>query len=99
MGADFGTHQRLNSSALVHASNTRRAGPLTVRVTTNPRSDFRSTVARFFMGVASLTPVASIDTLLPFQLLDDVVQRVEACVPKLAIQLHPDRLILEPARA
>src|SRR5438477_7874344 len=24
---DFGTHHRLNSSGLVHASNTRRAGP------------------------------------------------------------------------
>src|SRR5678816_1288619 len=48
---DFGTHHRLNSSGLVHASNTRRAGPLMVRVTTSSRSDFRSTVVRFFMGV------------------------------------------------
>ena len=32
----------LNSSGLVHASNTRRAGPLKVRVTTSSRSNFRS---------------------------------------------------------
>src|SRR5215831_3556740 len=28
MPIDFGTHHRLNNSALVHASNTMRAGPL-----------------------------------------------------------------------
>src|SRR6478609_6395786 len=63
---DFGTHHRLNSSGLVHASNTMRAGPLTVRVTTSSRSDFRSTVVRFFMGVGSLPLVAFIKLLLPF---------------------------------
>src|SRR5688572_31705929 len=73
---DFGTHHRLNSSGLVHASHTRRAGPLTVRVTTSSRSDFRSTVVRFFMGVASLPLLASIDFLLPFQILDNLVQFV-----------------------
>src|SRR6476646_4098514 len=31
---DFGSHHRLNRSGLVHASNTRRAGTLKVRVTT-----------------------------------------------------------------
>src|SRR6266545_3036081 len=41
---DFGTHHRLNSSGLVHASNTMRAGPLKRRVTTSSRSDFRSTL-------------------------------------------------------
>ena len=46
MPNDFGTHQRLNSSGLVHASNTMRAGALKVRVTTSSRSDFRSTVVR-----------------------------------------------------
>src|ERR1043165_9197340 len=64
---DFGTHHRLNSSGLVHASNTRRAGPLKVRVTTSSRSDFRSTVVRFFMRASSLSLLASIDFLLPFQ--------------------------------
>src|ERR1700674_4495332 len=52
---DFGAHHRLSSSGLVHASNTMRAGPLKVRVTTSSRSDFRSTVVRFFMGVGSLS--------------------------------------------
>src|SRR5262245_28028800 len=85
---DFGTHHRLNSSGLVHASNTMRAGPLKVRVTTSSRSDFRSTVVRFFMGVGSLS-LASIDLLLPFQFLNDLVQRVEACVPELAVPLDP----------
>src|SRR5687768_5882490 len=74
---DFGTHHRLNSSGLVHASNTRRAGPFMVRVTTSSRSDFRSTVVRFFMGATSLSLLASIDLLLAFQFLYDLVQLVE----------------------
>src|SRR5215203_614285 len=61
---DFGTHHCWNSSGLVHASNTMRAGPLTVRVTTSSRSDFRSAVVGFFMGVGSLSLFASIDLLL-----------------------------------
>src|ERR671912_1484030 len=61
---DFGTHHCLNSSGLVHASNTRRAGPLKVRMTTSSRSDFRSTVVRFFIGVGSLSLPSSIDFLL-----------------------------------
>src|SRR5262245_46946890 len=79
---DFGTHQRLNSSGLVHASNMMRAGALKVRVTTSSRSDFRSTVVRFFVRVGSLSLFASIDLLLPFQFLDNLVQLVEACVPE-----------------
>src|SRR6185369_17044712 len=51
---DFGTHHCLNRSGLVHASNTRRAGALKVRVTTSSRSDFRSTVVEFFIGSAHL---------------------------------------------
>src|SRR5207344_170204 len=96
---DFGTHHCLNSSGLVHASNTRRAGPLKVRVTTSSRSDFRSTVVRFFIGATSLSLLVSIDLLLPFQFLDDLVQFVEACVPELAIPLDPCRLFLQSARA
>src|ERR1700761_4488515 len=80
---DFGAHHRLSSSGLVHASNTMRAGPLKVRVTTSSRSDFRSTVVRFSMGIASLPLPASIDPLLPFQFLDNSIQLVEACVPEL----------------
>src|SRR5499425_2603637 len=99
MPIDFGTHHCLNSSGLVHASNTMRAGPLKVRVTTTSRSDFRSTVVRLFIGVASLSLLASIDLLLPFQFLDNLVQLVEACVPEPAIPLDPGRLFLQSARA
>src|SRR5580700_5614597 len=96
---DFGAHHRLNSSGLVHASNTMRAGPSKVRVTTSSRSDFRSTVVRFFIGVCSLSLLASIDLLLPFQFLNNLVQLVEACVPELAVPLDPCRLFLESAQA
>ena len=37
MPIDFGAHHRLNSSGVVHASNTMRAGPLKVRVYAYPR--------------------------------------------------------------
>src|SRR3954451_18818170 len=47
---DLGTHHRLNSSGLVHASNTMRAGPLNVRVVTSSRSDVRSTVVPVLHG-------------------------------------------------
>src|SRR5512132_3874751 len=99
MPIDLGTHHCLNSSGLVHASNTMRAGALNVRVTTSSRSDFRSTVVRFFIGVASLSLLASIDLLLSFQFLDNLVQLVEACVPELAVPLEPCRLFLQSARA
>src|SRR4029450_8189212 len=92
---DFGTHHRLNSWGLVQASNTMRAGPLKVRVTTSSRSNFRSTVVRLFIGVGSLSLFASIDLLLPFQFLDNLVQLVEACVPELTVPLDPCRLFLE----
>src|SRR5579862_3532131 len=95
---DFGTHHCLNSSGLVHASHTMRAGPSKVRVTTSSRSDFRSTVARFLKGVGSLALLASIDLLLPFQFRDDLVQLVEACVPEPAVPLDPRRLFLQSAR-
>src|SRR5215211_7326789 len=98
MPIDFGTHHCLNSSGVVHASNTMRAGALNVRVTTSSRSDVRSTVVRFFIGVASLSLLASIDLLLPFQFLNNLVQLVEACVPELPIPLDPGRLFLQAAR-
>src|SRR6187200_2399733 len=87
MSIDFGTHHCLNSSGLVHASNTMRAGPLKVRVTTTSRSDFRSTVVRLFIGLDSLSFLSSTEFLLPFQFLDNFVQLVEACVPKPAVAL------------
>src|SRR4029453_9289583 len=99
MPIDFGTHHCLNSSGVVHASNTMRGGALKVRVTTSSRSDFRSTVVRFFMGVGSLFVAACIDLLLPFQLLDNLVQLVEAGGPELVVSLDPGRLFLETAQA
>src|SRR5215471_1913607 len=99
MPIDFGAHHCLKSSGLVHASNTMRAGPLNVRVTTSSRSDVRSTVVRLFTAVASLSLLASIVLLLPLQFLDNLVQLVEACVPALAIRLDPGRLFLQSARA
>src|SRR6185436_3167618 len=96
---DFGTHHRLNNSGLVHASNTMRAGALKARVTTSSRSDFLSTVVGFFMAGSSLSFLASIDLLLPFQFLDDLVQFVEACVPELAVPLDPSRLFLQSAQS
>src|SRR3954453_15676219 len=75
---DFGTHHSLNSSGMVQASNTMRAGPLKVRITTNSRSDFRSTVVGFFMGAGSFSLFTSISLLLAFEFLDNLVQLVEA---------------------
>src|SRR4029079_2277212 len=95
----FGTHQGVKSSGLVHASNTMRAGALKVRLTTSSRSDVRSTVVRCFVGVTSLSLLASIDLLLPLQFLDNLVQLVEASVPELAIPREPCRLFLQSARA
>src|SRR5439155_14020808 len=99
MPIDFRAQHRLNSSRLVHASNTMRAGPLKVRVVTSSRSDFRSTVVSFFMGGNSLSLLASIDLLLPFQFFDNPVQLVQACVPDLAVPLDPCRLFLQSAQA
>src|SRR5579864_4650289 len=85
---DFGAHHRIISSGFVHASNTMRAGPSKVGLATSSRSDVRSTVVRLF-----------IDLLLPFQVLDNLVQVVEACVPEPAAPLDPGRRLIEPLRA
>src|SRR6187455_885498 len=95
MPIDFGAHHRLNSSGLVQASNTMRAGALKVRVTTSSRSDFRSTVVRFFPEARSLSSFAAIDLFLLFQFLNNLVQRVEAGFPELAVPLDPCRLFRE----
>src|SRR3954465_14390296 len=95
MPIDFGAPHRMNSSGLVHASNTMRAGPLKVRVTTSSRSDLRSTVVRFFMAVGSLSLFASIDLFLPFQFLDTLVQLVEPRLPEPAVALDPCGLFLQ----
>src|SRR6476469_9831549 len=85
MPVDFGAHHRLRSSGLVHASNTMRAGASKVRVMTSSRSDVRSTVARFFVRAGSPFLLASIDLLLPFHVIDNLVQLVEAGGPELVI--------------
>src|SRR3984885_3939248 len=92
---DFGAHHLLSNSGLVHASNTMRAGPSKVRVMTSSRSDFRSAVVRF----VSRSLPASIELLLAFQFLNNLVQLVEACRPQLAVPLDPCRLFLQPAQA
>src|SRR5580693_8323725 len=75
-----------------------RAGASKVRVTTSSRSDFGSTVVRFFMGLGSLSFPASIDVLLPFKFLDNLVQLVEARAPELAVPFEPGRLRRKAAR-
>src|SRR2546428_5026267 len=97
MPIDFGTHHCSNSSGLDHASNTRRAGASNVRVTTTSRSDFFCTVVRFMVG--SLCLLASIELLLAFQFLDDLVQRGEPRVPQLVIPLDPRRHFFQSAGA
>src|SRR5262245_48888142 len=99
MPIDFGTHHCLNSSGLVQASNTRRAGALKVRVTTSSRSDFRSTIVRFFTGVGSLFFLASIDSLLSFQCLHHLGQLVETRLPEPAGPLEACRPLLPFAAA
>src|SRR5215468_12101026 len=94
---DFGAHHRLSSSGLVHASKTICAGPLKVRVTTSSRSDFRSTVVSYFVGLISVSFLSSIGFLLLFQFLDKLVQLVEACGPELAVPLDQCRLFLQSA--
>src|ERR1700743_3303215 len=97
MGMDFGTHQRLNSSSSLQASNTRRAGASKVRVMTSSRSDLRSTLVRFFMAVDSLSLSAAIGLLLPFQFFHHPIERVEARLPEPAVVLDPGRLFFQAA--
>src|SRR3954453_11666566 len=49
--------------------------------------------------MGSLPRLVSIGYLLPFQILDNPVQCVEACLPTLAVSLDPNRLFLQPAEA
>src|SRR5246500_2110496 len=95
---DFGTHQRLNNSGLLHASKTMCAGALNVRVTTSSRSALRSTAVRFMAAGLPSFP-SGICLLLAFQVLDNLVQRVEACAPELAVPLDPGGLFFQRAHA
>src|SRR6185295_9962624 len=99
MPIDFGTHQRLNNSGLVHASNTMRAGASKVRVIAISRSDLRSTTVGLATGEGLLALFASIDLLLVLQFRDDLVQLDEACVPELAISLEPFRFLVQSVQA
>src|SRR5215216_1103182 len=99
MPIDLGTHHCLSSSGRVHASNTRRAGPLKVRVTTSSRSDFRSTVVRFFVRVGSTSIFSTIDCFLSFQCLDNRVQRLEARAPEMVVSLDPRCRFLQSTHA
>src|ERR1700724_1629186 len=98
MPNDFGTHQRLNNSGLLHASKTMCAGALNVRVTTSSRSALRSTAVRFMAAGLPSFP-SGICLLLAFQVLDNLVQRVEACAPELAVPLDPGGLFFQRAHA
>src|SRR6185312_1124620 len=65
---------------------------------TSSRSDFRSSVVTFFILVCSLSILASIDLLLAFEFFNDLVQRLVAFDPQLAIALEPRGLVLEQPR-
>src|SRR5215813_5249337 len=94
----FGTHQSLNNSDLLQASKTMCAGALNVRVTTSSRSDLRSTAVRFVAPGLPSFP-SGICLLLAFQLLDNLIQRVETCAPELAVPLDPGGLFFQRAHA
>ena len=79
---DFGVHHRCSSSGVVQAWNTRRAGPLKVRVTTSSRPDVPLHRGAVIRAGSLVSFVASIDILLAFQFLDHVIQRLEAGAPE-----------------
>src|SRR5687768_16092507 len=98
MPKEAGVHHFMISSGLVQASNTIRAGPLKVRVTTTSRSDRRSVVVSHF-GMGSLFRSASIGYFLLFEFFNDFVEFIEAGGPELPVALDPRRLLFEPADA
>src|SRR3984893_1072618 len=98
MPTDFGTHQRLNNSGLLHASKTMCAGALNVRVTTSSRSDLRSTAVRFMAAGLPSFP-SGICLVGSFQVLDDLGQPVDAGARELAVPLDPGGLFSQRAHA
>src|SRR6476646_2866593 len=56
-------------------------------------------VVGFFMGMGSLSFLASIGCLLLFQFLDNLVQLAEACGPEPAVPFDPGRLFVQSAQA
>src|SRR4029453_198127 len=57
-----------------------------------------SVVVRSFAAAGSISLLASIGLLLLFQFFNNLVQLVEARVPKLAVSLDPRRLFFESTR-
>src|SRR3569833_2413949 len=99
MPAALGTHQRFSRSGVVHATNTMRAGALKLRVMTSSRSDLRSTLVRPSFTRIDLPSFPAFIVLLPaFQVFDNFVQLVEACIPELTVSLNPGGFFLEPPR-
>src|SRR5688500_9887027 len=96
--SDEGAHQRLTSSGVVHASNTMRAGPLNVRVTTISRSPSSSIEVRL-INAASLPLFATTGFLLFIELCDELVEFLEAHIPDLAIALYPVVKLAQRLRA
>src|SRR6185436_13054489 len=68
-------------------------------VTTTSRSDFRSTVVRFFTGPGLLSILASIALPLSCQYRDTLVQIIGPFVRALAVPREPRRLFLQSARS
>ena len=66
---------------------------------TSSRSDVRSTVVRFFVGVGSISLFSTIDFFLSFQCLDHRVQRLEACAPEMVVPLDPRCRFLQSTHA
>src|SRR5262245_40994004 len=81
----------MSSAGVVQASNTRRAVPSTMRVTTSSRSDCRSTV------VGSRSFFTAMALFLLFQCGDNLIQGVEPRFPKPAIVFEPCRPFLQSA--
>src|ERR1700754_1080770 len=96
MPTDLGTHQILNNSGLLHASKTMGTGVSNVRVTRSSRSDLRSTTVRF-LATELFSFTGGICLLLAFQVLNKLVQRIEASAPELAVLLDPIGLFSQPA--
>lgn len=99
MPMDLGAHQRMNSSGLVQASNTIRAGASNTRVTAISSADICLTIVRPSTGTDPCSCLSPITVLLAFEVFDNLFQCVETGIPKLAIPLDPFRLLLEAARA
>src|SRR5262245_27271576 len=90
-------HQRFTSSGVVHALQTRWRGASNSRVIRISVSDGSVTTAE------PLPTGVTIALVLPFEFIQQVVQRVEALVPGALVVLHPvvdwlERHAVEPVQ-